>query len=106
VAITSKGVPLRRGDLVRYQLWLRAGDSDASRGSQVQLFDSLGGRDLAIHIAPTATWTPVAFYRFATADGDAALTVALLGSGAVDLDSIEIQTLSQEQISAKPSAGK
>lgn len=99
VAITTAPVPVRRGDLVRYRLWLRSGELAQTGSDQVHLFDSLGGRELQFKPPISADWAPLAFYRFAPADGDATLTVGLQGLGAVDIDSIEIQTLSSAQIS-------
>lgn len=98
VAITTPGAPVRRGDLVRYRVWLRKSESNTSSHSRVQLFDSLGGRSLAFQVEPVDQWAPSTFYRFAPADGEASLTLSLQGPGAIDVDSIEIQTLSQDQL--------
>lgn len=98
VAITTPGAPVRRGDLVRYRVWLRKSESNTSSPSRVQLFDSLGGRSLAFQVEPVDQWAPSTFYRFAPADGEASLTLSLQGPGAIDVDSIEIQTLSQDQL--------
>lgn len=93
VAMTTAEIAVRKGDLVRYSLWARSGNAGET-ASQLEIFDSLGGRDLGLRLETTPTWTNLVFYRFAPEDGHAVLTAALLGVGQIDLDSIEVQTLS------------
>ena len=105
-AITSAGVPVQRGELIRYRVWLRSGDQVASPSPKVQLFDSLGGRILAVEVPVTSEWTPCVFYRLAPADGEATLTIALLGAGNIDIDSVELESVTQEQLSSSTATSK
>lgn len=105
-AVTTAGVPVHRGDLVRYRVWARSNKDSPAGANYIQMFDNLGGRSLGFSQQTSEVWTPVIFYRFAPADGDAALTIALVGAGAVDIDSLEIQSLSQEQISGDSATKK
>jgi hypothetical protein len=99
VAITTPGVPVKHGDLIRYEVWVR--ESAAAGGSKLELFDSLAGRVLSVPITPTADWKPIAIYRFAPANGEAALTVSLVGDGHVDIDSIQVQVLPSGSLRAR-----
>jgi hypothetical protein len=91
--ITSPGVPLEAGQLVRIQGWVDVPQPITGSVDGLMIFDSFSGEALAERIGETKGWQPFLLYRVAPASGTMRVTFALTGLGQVRLDEVSVQVL-------------
>jgi len=91
--ITSPGVPLEAGQLVRIQGWVDVPEPITGSVDGLMIFDSFSGEALAERIGETKGWQPFLLYRLAPSSGMMRLTFALTGLGEARLDEVSVQVL-------------
>jgi hypothetical protein len=91
--LESPPVSVAAGQLVRIEGWIRV--VRAMEGSQdgALVFDSLGGSELGIRLFDGHDWQHFTMYRAVTDSRPIRLTVALTGSGAIEIDDFRITPL-------------
>ncbi|MCO6456990.1 MAG: hypothetical protein J5I93_16950 [Pirellulaceae bacterium] len=94
IVIESAPVPVPPGSLVQLKVWVRISTPPPAGSGGLQIWDSAGGRSLALTIDQTDGWQPFALYRAIPPD-QRQLTVrfALAGFGEVLLDDVSVRTL-------------
>jgi hypothetical protein len=93
VWVHSAPVPLRQGQTVRIEGWVRVPREIAGSQDGMMVFDSFAGEPLAARIGKTGDWTEFVFYRAADRDGPLVLTFALTGLGEAWLDNVKVSTV-------------
>ncbi len=91
--ITSPGVPLQPGQLVRIQGWVDVPRPITGSVDGLMIFDSFSGEALAERIGETKGWQPFLLYRVAPTSGMLRVSFVLTGLGEVRLDDVSIQVL-------------
>jgi len=104
VWITTPGVPLEAGELVRIQAFVDVPRPITGSVDGLMVFDSLSGEALAERIGQTRGWQRVVLYRAAPASGMMRVTFALTGLGEAKLDDVSIEVLrpAGERVTALP----
>jgi len=93
VWITTPGVPLEAGQLVRIQGFVDIPRPITGSVDGLMIFDSFSGEALAERIGQTRGWQPFVLYRAAPFSGVMRVSFALTGLGEVRLDDVSIQVL-------------
>lgn len=89
--VTSPGVTVEAGQLVRIQAWVRVPEALVGSVDGLMMIDSLGGEALAERIVQTNGWQPIRMLRVAPRSGTMTVTFALTGLGEVFLDDVTIE---------------
>jgi hypothetical protein len=102
--ITTPGVPLEAGQLVRIQAFVEIPRPITGSVDGLLIFDSFSGEVLAERIGQTRGWQPLVLYRAAPTSGMMRVTFALSGLGEVNLDDVSVQVLepANQRVTAVP----
>ena len=106
VWITSMPIRVRAGDIVEITGLARVPEPLLGTVDGLQIFDSLGGPDLALHISQAPSWHPFRLVRAAVTDGEVSVTIALTGLGKAQVDDIAIRTIPRPNTAATPQAAQ
>ncbi|MDR3198459.1 MAG: hypothetical protein LBU34_11380 [Planctomycetaceae bacterium] len=88
--ITTPPVPVRMGEMICVNGWIRIPRRLESTVDGLMIFDSLGGESLALRFVEAQDWREFAFYRNVPADGNYYVTFGLQGFGEVHIDDVRI----------------
>ena len=105
VHIVSPPIPVRRGEIVHVEGWVRAPRAIQSSSDGLLIFDSLGGPELAERITQTkadGSWQLFRMLRGVEQEGDFSLHFVLTGLGEVMLDQFSVTRFAP---SAPPPSG-
>jgi hypothetical protein len=91
--ITTGGVPVEAGQLVRIQGWVQIPAPIIGSVDGLMIVDSLGGPALAERIGQTAGWRQFVLYRVAPRSGRVSVTLALAGMGEAWIDDLAVEVL-------------
>ncbi len=91
--ITSAPVFVRANKLVRIHGWVRIPQPITSTVHGLTIYDSLGGRDLAVCCQQSAEWQEVTLYRAAGEDSEVRVRIVLEGYGEAFVDEMTVQTI-------------
>jgi len=93
----TPAVPIRMGEMICVNGWIRIPQPLESTVDGLMIFDSLGGEELALRFLQTAgEWREFAFYRIVPEDGNYYVFFALNGFGEVHLDDIRVSAVKFE----------
>jgi hypothetical protein len=59
----------------------------------LEIVDTLGGPELAVHIQSAPSWRPFRMIRAAAVDADVTVTIALTGLGTAQVDDVALRTI-------------
>lgn len=90
-ALVSAPIPVREGDLVRIRFWLRVPTSVQGNLDGFVIYDSIGGRDLAITQSEPQEWKQFTLYRHVERSGSLTITMGLAGVGDAFVDALHVQ---------------
>ena len=96
VWISSVPVRVQSGDLVEITGVARIVDPLLGSVDGLQVFDSLGGPDLALRIHEAPIWQPFRILRAATSDADVNVTIALSGLGKAQVDDVALRVIKRK----------
>ena len=89
--VTTPPMPIRMGEMICVNGWIRIPQPLESTVDGLMIFDSLGGEELALRFVQTAgEWREFAFYRIVPEDANYYVIFALAGIGEVHLDDIRV----------------
>ena len=92
--ISTPAMPIRIGEMICVNGWIRIPQPLESTVDGLMIFDSLGGEGLALRFLQTAgEWQQFAFYRIVPEDGSYYVFFALNGFGEVHLDDIRVSAV-------------
>jgi hypothetical protein len=92
--VASPPVPVRMGEMICVNGWIRIPQPLESTVDGLMVFDSLGGEELALRFLQTSgEWREFAFYRNVPADGNYYVFFALAGIGEVHLDDLRVSAV-------------
>jgi hypothetical protein len=101
--ITTPPIPVRMGEMICVNGWIRIPRRLESTVDGLMIFDSLGGESLALRFLETGDWREFAFYRNVPEDGNYYVTFGLQGFGEVHIDDVNISAVRFE-LPAQPPA--
>ncbi len=93
VWVETAAVPVKAGDLLQIQGWVRVPQAVQGSVDELLVFDSIGGPDLALRFSPTGSWRRFIIYRAAPQAGQVSVTFAVTGMGEAWIDDVTIQTV-------------
>ncbi len=96
VWVTSAPVRIRAGERVEISGMVRVPKPILGTVDGLQIFDSLGGKSLALRFQQTPSWKPFRIVRTAPIETDLRVTFALTGLGTAQLDDVAIRTKEKE----------
>jgi hypothetical protein len=103
VWISSPSVDVQAGDVLRIHGWINIPAPLKHQGDGLVIYDSITGTVLADRFHHTNGWQSFTLYRIAASDGEATVSFALMGLGAVNIDNISIQKqISQRKLTTSP----
>jgi hypothetical protein len=103
VWISSPSVAVQTGDVLRIHGWINIPIPLKHQGDGLVIYDSITGTVLADRFHHTTGWQSFTLYRVADSDGEATVSFALMGLGAVNIDNISIQKqISHRKLSTPP----
>ncbi|MBT6846778.1 MAG: hypothetical protein HOA14_05105 [Planctomycetaceae bacterium] len=103
VWISSPSVAVQTGDVLRIHGWVNIPVPLKHQGDGLVIYDSITGTVLADRFHHTSGWQAFTLYRVADRNGEATVSFALMGLGAVNIDNISIQKqISQRKLSTPP----
>ena len=95
--VATPPMPVRLGEMICVNGWIRIPQPLESTVDGLMIFDSLGGEELALRFLHTSgQWREFAFYRNVPADGNYYVFFALNGLGEVHLDDIRVSPVQFE----------
>jgi hypothetical protein len=92
-ALTSQAISLNTGDVLRIRFWLRIPQPIRGGLDGAVVYDSLGGRALAVTRHARLEWKQFELYRRADRPTSFTFTIALAGAGDLHVDDLSIQRL-------------
>ena len=95
VWVTSQPVRVHAGDLIEITGQARVPEELLGTVDGLEILDTLGGPELAVHFQSAPSWQPFRMIRAATADADVTVTIALTGLGRAQVDDIALRTIQQ-----------
>ena len=93
VWVVSAPVAVRAGEVLEISGMVRVPQPLLGSVDGLQIFDSLGGRSLALRFGQTPSWQPFRIVRTAPADTEVTVTFALAGLGSVQIDDVVLRRL-------------
>jgi hypothetical protein len=103
VWISSPSVAVQAGDVLRIHGWVNIPAPLKHQGDGLVIYDSITSTVLADRFHHTAGWQSFTLYRIADSDGEATVSFALMGLGAVNIDNISIQKqITKRKLTAPP----
>lgn len=105
VWIVSKPIQLEAGTVVEISGAVRVPQELLGSVDGLQIFDSLGGAELATRIKAAPTWQPFRMVRMARDDEAMSITIALTGLGVAQVDNLAVRPLASQvprQLSVAP----
>jgi len=92
--VATPAMPVRMGELICVNGWIRIPQPLGSTVDGLMIFDSLGGEEQALRFLQTSgEWREFAFYRNVPADSNYYVFFALGGIGEVHLDDIRVSAV-------------
>ena len=92
--VATPAIPIRMGEMICVNGWIRIPQPLESTVDGLMIFDSLGGEELALRFLQTAgEWKQFAFYRIVPEDSNYYVFFALNGFGEVQLDDIRVSAV-------------
>ena len=91
VWVSSPSVAVQTGDVLRIHGWVNIPAALKHQGDGLVIYDSITGTVLADRFHHTAGWQSFTLYRVADSDGEATVSFAMMGLGAVNIDNVSIQ---------------
>jgi hypothetical protein len=102
--VATPAMPIRMGEMICVNGWIRISQPLESTVDGLMIFDSLGGEELALRFLHTSgEWREFAFYRSVPADSNYYVFFALGGLGEVHLDDIRVSAVQFEAPLVQPS---
>jgi hypothetical protein len=101
--ITSPGVPVRVGQLVRIHGWVNVPQVIKGNLDGLMILDSLGGEAMAERVPITSGWQEFTLYRAVPFEGECQVTFALTGFGVAMLDEVTVRTVDMPSVSNQAS---
>jgi hypothetical protein len=101
--ITSPGVPVRVGQLVRIHGWVNVPQVIKGNLDGLMILDSLGGEAMAERVPITSGWQEFTLYRAVPFEGECQVTFALTGFGVAMLDEVTVRTVDMPSVSIQAS---
>jgi hypothetical protein len=95
VWVTSQPVRVHAGDLIEITGQARVPEELLGTVDGLEILDTLGGPELAVHFQSAPSWQPFRMIRAATADADVTVTIALTGLGRAQVDDVALRTIQQ-----------
>lgn len=92
--IKSPALPATAGEWMEITGWIRIDTPIAAHADGLEIVDSLGGRELAVHVRQTNGWQPFRMVRHVPSPAaDLQLTFALNGLGTAHVDAVMVRPL-------------
>jgi hypothetical protein len=92
-ALVSKPILIKAGDVLRVRFWMRVPAPIEGSADGAVIFDSIGGRSLALSQVEPLEWKQFTFYRYATRSDELTITIGLTGVGDIYVDDLEVARL-------------
>ncbi len=103
VWITSPPIPVRMGELICVNGWIRIPQPIRSSVDGFMIYDSFGGEALSLRfLRQSKDWQEFVFYRYAPMDGQLFLFFSLFGIGDVHLDDVSVSAVRLAQPTVAP----
>ncbi len=93
VTIRSGEVPVQPGQILRVHGWARVPQTIVASQDGLLVYDSAGGKELALRLTQAEDWQEFTLFRVAPRQGTISLTFALAGFGEAWLDGVTISPL-------------
>jgi hypothetical protein len=94
VWITSPPIPVRMGELICVNGWVRIPRTIESGVDGLMIYDSFGGESLALRFTrQMKDWKEFVFYRYAPMDGHFFLFFSLFGIGEAQIDDVSVSAV-------------
>lgn len=93
VWVSSPAVAVHAGDVVEIIGQARVNEELLGSVDGLQIFDSLGGEELAVRIRSSPSWQPFRLVRAVEADAEVIVTIALTGLGTAQVDDLAFRVL-------------
>jgi hypothetical protein len=93
VKITSGEVPVTAGQILRINGWARVPQTIQATQDGLMIYDSGGGKDLAVRLTQADDWQEFTMFRAAPRSGSISVTFALTGFGEAWIDGVTITPL-------------
>jgi hypothetical protein len=90
-ALVSKKIPVKADDLIRIRFWLRVPATIQGSPEGAVVFDSIGGRNLAVTHTGPLEWKQFTLYRHVRRPDFLTLTIGLTGLGDLYVDDLVIE---------------
>ena len=90
-ALVSKPIPVKAGDILRIRFWLRVPAAIQGSPEGAILYDSIGGRTLAVTWVEPLEWKQFTLYRYATRSDLMTMTIGMTGIGELFVDDFAIE---------------
>gem|GEM_PF-1685221 len=100
VWVTSAPVRVRAGERVEIRGMVRVPQAITGSVDGLKIFDSLGGKALALRYQQTGSWKPFRMVRVAPADTELTMTIALTGIGQAQVDALTVSKLPSGNLQA------
>ena len=92
--VTTPAMPVRMGEMICVDGWIRIPQPLESTVDGLMIFDSLGGEEMALRFLQTSgEWRQFAFYRIVPEDSNYYVFFALNGFGEAQLDDIRVSAV-------------
>jgi hypothetical protein len=102
VWITSPPLPVTAGQVLEITGWVRVPAPIVGGAKGLQVVDSLGGQELALHVGETDEWRPFRLLRAASQTGQMTLTFALDGLGTAWVDAVMVRAVDKGTLRRLP----
>ena len=93
VKIASGEVPVKAGQILRINGWARVPQAIQATQDGLMIYDSAGGKDLAVRLTQADEWQEFTMFRAAPRSGSISVTFALTGFGEAWIDGVTITPL-------------
>ena len=97
VWIKSRPVHLRAGDILEITGVARVPQSLIGSVDGLQIFDTLGGSELATRVRAAPSWQPFRMIRTTSSDTEVSVVIAMSGLGIAQVDDLSFRLISQGQ---------
>lgn len=102
VWVTSPPMPIRSGQVVEITGWIRVPEPIIGSEGGLEIVDSFGGPELALHVDSTRGWQPFRLLRAAPETTELTVTFALAGLGTASVDAVMVRALDPPSVRRLP----
>ncbi len=93
VSLSTGEVQIRKGEVLRIDGWVYVPQEMLNTVEGLRVWDTLGGRELALALGPTSGWQRFRYFRRVPQDQRLQIHVELTGLGIAYLDSVSIRSV-------------